>query len=684
MKWNFRVCNILILIILSIVVVGCQSAEPVTIESLLKEMVDRDQLARLDEPAYTCGQFSSYDRRSTSPDADGWFANRDWDNYVRTEQRDGRTEHVMMDSKGPGAIVRVWLTMSGSGSGRGTLRIYLDGEDTPAIEGNVFDVVSRGMLADAPLSQGVSPLTEELQQGHNLYFPIPYADSCKVTFEKVGEGSFYYLINYRTYEPGTQVETFSFQAKQRAENEIASVLEKLASSDRGSTESWKTEALSGNLAPGKSKSITVSGPAAIRRILLNIDADDLDQALRSTVLKIEFDGNQTVWAPVGDFFGTGHQLHPYQSWYTEVAQDGTLGCWWVMPYQQQAKVTVLNLGQQMVDIKTAQVSAGAWDWDHRSLYFHSTWKELYNARTLGATGEDVNFVTVTGQGKYVGDTLTIFNGGWDWWGEGDEKIYVDGEDFPSHFGTGTEDYYGYAWCRPERFVAPFHAQPCGDGNLEPGFAVNSRWRALDAIPFNESIRMDMELWHWQETKVNYAPTTFWYARPGAVSNISPAPEEVTRPVAREREDIVEISRVEGAIEGESLEVLDVSAGFTQIQGLGDRWSDDRQLWWLGADTGSKLVLNLPCDHAGRYTINAGLTYARDYGIVTIRLNGKVLKEDLNLYNPELQWKEITLGDAELNQGNNRLEIEITGADPDAIKEYMFGLDYVRLTDFSGS
>ena len=45
----------------------------------------------------------------------------------------------------------------------------------------------------------------------------------------------------------------------------------------------------------------------------------------------------------------------------------------------------------------------------------------------------------------VGDTLALHNGAAAWWGEGDEKIFVDGETFPSHFGTGSEDYYGYSF-----------------------------------------------------------------------------------------------------------------------------------------------------------------------------------------------------------------------------------------------
>ena len=94
-------------------------------------------------------------------------------------------------------------------------------------------------------------------------------------------------------------------------------------------------------------------------------------------------------------------------------------------------------------------------------------------------------------------------------GEGDEKVYVDGETFPSHFGTGTEDYYGYAWGRYEPWINhPFVAQPLGDGcYAHIGLAPNTRVRSLDAIPFIWRLRFDMELFDWSNIHLNYAPIT---------------------------------------------------------------------------------------------------------------------------------------------------------------------------------
>lgn len=296
--------------------------------------------------------------------------------------------------------------------------------------------------------------------------------------------------------------------------------------------------LEGSILPGKEKSLTINGQRAIRSMTFQVRANDLPQALRSTILKIEFDGAQTVWCPTGDFFGTGYHVRPHSTWYTGVSDDNTLSCYWVMPFAKQAKISILNLGSQPVELTRGRILSSAWNWDDRSCHFHAAWKQWpeietqSNEKSRDRGAFDLNWITVNGQGTYVGDVLTLFNTAKAWWGEGDEKIYVDGEAFPSHIGTGTEDYYGYAWCKPNFFESAFHAQPSGDGNLVPGFTVNSRYRALDAIPFKKSLKFDMELWHWARTTMSYAPTTLWYARPGATWDVEPDAEEAKRAIPR--------------------------------------------------------------------------------------------------------------------------------------------------------
>ena len=672
---------------------GAES-KTITFRSLLEEMIDRDCIARLPEPAYTCRQFSSYDRNSTEPGSPTWWANWDRSYFVRIEDNNGRKEHVMMDAEGPGAVVRIWATWHGPGGGQfsnGTLRFYFDDNPKPTIEGPTEDLISKGLLVAEPLSRSVSPETPYKHRGHNLYLPIPYAKRCKITYETdvlIDEGArkgeaLYYQINYRTYEPGTKVESFSMNDLQQQRSTLDQVQQMLKENKCAGLDNLSKDTLEGTIRPSGESSVTINGQKAIRAMQFQLQAEDLPQALRSTVIKIAFDGENTVWCPVGDFFGTGYHLHPYSTWYTSVSKDGKLTCYWIMPFRKEAKISILNLGSQSVKLTHGQILSDSWDWDNRSCYFHAVWKQWPDVETQSNENSkdhgafDLNWITVHGKGAYVGDVLTLFNTANTWWGEGDEKIYVDGEHFPSHIGTGSEDYYGYAWCKPEYFESAFHAQPCGEGNLKPGFSVNLRFRSLDAVPFEKSIKFDMELWHWAKTTMSYAPTTFWYARPGAKWDVKPNPKEAKRSIPRSVEDIVKPRMVKNAIEGETLKVLECSGGTTEVQTIPTvGWSNNRQLWWKNAKENDRLVVEFDIEKAGNYDITIGTTKAVDYGIVTVAINSETKLDSIDLYNQSVIAEDVKLPPCRLNSDKNKLQVTILGANPSAVKSHMFGLDFI--------
>jgi two-component sensor histidine kinase len=125
------------------------------------------------------------------------FANGVAGQFIRTEQHAGRTEFVMAEMDGPGAILRLW---SANPDGAGTVRIYIDDLETPALEEDFLKLTSAG-LACFP-----APFSGRRALGANLYFPMPYQSRCKVTSSKPG---FYYHVGYRTYPEGTEVEPFS-------------------------------------------------------------------------------------------------------------------------------------------------------------------------------------------------------------------------------------------------------------------------------------------------------------------------------------------------------------------------------------------------------------------------------------------------------------------------------------------
>jgi len=507
----------------------------ITLETLLNEMMDREQLAKFPEPDYTLKQFSSYDRMSRIPEHYTWFANSDNNYFIRTEYKNERREFVLFDAEGPGAVVRIWTTFYRYDK-KGTLRFYFDHEPEPRIEGKPIDLISGGKLVGAPLSFSVSEETVFERLGHNLYLPVPYSKHLKITYESDsivdardgitdnpvitwGGKILYYQINYRTYKPGVKVKTFEMQDLTTYSQTIQETLNKIKNCDRGFADlELQTETFSKKLYPGWKEHITIEGEHALRLLQFRLKADNLEQALRSTVITASFDGQRTIWAPAGDFFGAGYKIIPAKTWYQEVKSDGTLDVFWIMPFKDSCVVSFINYGEQYVEIE-GKIATSQWKWDSRSMYFGSSWYQSTRMNTREKS--DINYTSLNGQGVFVGDGITLFDYSPTWWGEGDEKVYVDNEKFPSHFGTGTEDYYGYAWSRPEKFIHPFIAQPEGSGNLAAGYTVNMRYRTLDAIPFHERLQFDMEMWHPRDTIINHAPVTYWYIKPNGSCEIQP-------------------------------------------------------------------------------------------------------------------------------------------------------------------
>jgi len=652
----------------------------VSLESLLKEMTDRDAFAKYPDPYFTCKQFSSYDRATISKDQPGWFANWDRGMFIRKETTDNREEYVMMDTEGPGAIVRFWMTFGTKQAGHGILRIYIDDNPQPVIIGEAFDILSGNILAEKPLASSVSELSLYEQRGHNLYLPIPYAQRCKVTYQvnpenQANVNDVFYNINYRTYI--SPVKTVSFSAMELKKNQklISTVNKRLLAMERGVEKMKLFElALNHHLKAGESKSFVIEGANAIRHIVMRLKANEKEQALRSTVLEISFDGETTVWTPVGDFFGVGYHPLYTNTWFSHTTTHGQMESFWIMPFSKNCTITLHNLGQQEVTIYNAGVNYGKWKWDERSMYFGVSWRQ-YTHVNAGAYEQamDLNFAMLEGKGVYAGDGVTLFNtASHTWWGEGDEKVYVDGETFPSHIGTGTEDYYGYAWGLPATFTDhPYITQPDGSGNLEPGYVVNTRYRALDKIPFAKSLQFDMELFQWTKTRINYAPVAYWYVLPGGKSMLKEDISGAKEKVALKRGDIYS-AKLAICIEGENMEMVNISGGEMQYQAHG-RWSNGMQLYLWNIKTGDKAEFQFDCDYPGEYQFIGLFTIAPDYGKFNIYLNGNKITNNLDLQHSGVDVKEVNLRQVTLRQGWNTFTVELSEF-PKGQSVCCFGID----------
>ncbi len=645
--------------------------ETLSYADLVKRLIDLERLATLPAAGETCRQASSWDRASQYDAASGkyvqWDANGDGGHVIRQEG----DVAVLAEMDGPGCIWRTWSARAQDGR----VKIYLDGQETPAV-----DLPFKSYFTGDTAPFAYPALSYDLNQhgcsGQNLYFPIPYQKSCKIVAEK-GWGNYYHFV-YTTYPAGTRVPTFSTALA--AENAAAlAQVERFQQTQLGTDPAGRRagEELVSDLAvvaPGQAERLELTGPRAITAIrgrLKFANREDEMAALRRLVLRITFDGAEQpqVWCPLGDFFGSAPGLNPYKSLPLGMSEAWSYA-YWYMPFATQAVVELVNEDHveravefELVHAPLARDFAGLG-------HFHCQWHR--DARELPADRwPDWSLLETQGRGRFCGVNLHIWNPQGGWWGEGDEKFFVDGEKFPSTFGTGSEDYFGYAWGHPGLFQRAYHCQTMTSDNR--GHQSLSRWHITDNVPFQTSFEACIEKYFTTEEKgTEYAAAVCWYLAPGGVDAYAPVPVD--------RRDGYYVNK---PLKAGGFRILSAPAGNLQTQGLrgfGDHaWQNGDQLWWTGAKPGDKLELAIPVARAGRYEVSAFLTKARDYGIVQLSLDGQKAGEAIDLYNPDvIPTGPTPLGIFELSAGDHTLAVEIVGANDQAVKSYMFGLDVLQL------
>jgi len=649
------------------------AAEQLGYADLVKRLADLEHLATLPPEGERTAQWSSYDRTSRYDEASGrylgWDANADGHGFIR---RDGNLQ-VLAEMKGPGGIWRMWSATPKEGR----VRIYLDDETEPAVD-----------LPFAAYFDGRHPpfhrkaLVHRAAMGWNNYTPIPFQKSCRIVAED-GWGD-YYHFTYTRFPEGTRVPTFRMNLAPEEAAALDEMDRRLREcGPRTPRDPIGPDRFEGTLGPGDHHTIRRSGPGAITLIRARIDAlpaHEAEAALRELTLEITWDGEDrpAVWTPLGDFFGTAPGLNTYRSLPCGLTEDGWFYANWFMPFDRSFELRLMNEGRVARSV-TLEVTTERLRRDGAAYgRFHAKWHRDEFLHTEPERWLDWPVLKTAGRGRYVGVMLHVWNPRGAWWGEGDEKFFVDGETFPSIFGTGSEDYFGYAWCCPDLFQHAFHNQTRNDGNNKGHISVN-RWHVADQVPFQKSLEVYLEKYFPNTRPTLYAATAYWYLAPGGYDPYALAPVEQRVGYAR----AFVYPEIPGALEGERLKVLSCTGGRAVVQdmsGWGDQWSHDAQLWWIEGRPGARLDLELPVATNGSYAVAVRLTRARDYGVVRFRLDGRPVGEEVDLYDPRVVPTElIELGVHALEAGQHVLTVEITGKPPDALPAYMFGLDYVKLT-----
>ncbi|BDD07605.1 hypothetical protein FUAX_00370 [Fulvitalea axinellae] len=501
-----------------------------TFEEVVRRYVDMKQLATLPAEGEKSYMISSYDRRSEYDKKTGqyvnWSANKDGDGYVRKEGEATVLAHI----KGTGFVNRIWSALPKDGA----LTLIVDGKEVVSMPAkHWFDG------KHAPFNYPGFVYTSA--KGKNNYVPICFQKELIIKAEK--DWGKFYQINYTLLPKGSKVPAFkgSFgpkehQALQEIETMMASVAEKTPFANPDS----KTESNTFKFGSEESKEIfSATGSKAVTRLVVDILKNNyVDDLTRNFDIEIYWDGAQTpsVKCPLGAFFGaTEHdwnQLSQFEA--VPLGISGTrMYSNWYMPFGKSAKIILTNKSQRAISLKTAVTTAP--NTETPKGYFHVLWepdlKQIEQQRW-----PDRQLLDLKGQGRFCGMTLTVYNpisgmenghklpsmsAQW-WWGEGDEKFYVDGEKFPSTFGTGTEDYFGYAWGWPVEFSKPFHSQTYTTAkNLSekdaPHFVKNgnrlvslNRFQVMENVPFTKSFFATMEQYYPDNRPIKYHAAMYYY------------------------------------------------------------------------------------------------------------------------------------------------------------------------------
>ena len=442
--------------------------------------------------------------------------------FVLEEDDQGRT--ILFDTEGPGVVTRIWLThfsvRNANNEGAdslvqspGDILFYFDGEEAARVEMSIQEFFAG---ETAPFLSPFVLDADHSSGGFVSSIPVAFEEHLRiVTTESIP----YLQVNaYRLLEGDAEsldpdeIDTGELQRQVDAWTNAEPPL----TSEQGRTESQTLTA-----AAGAPLTLVVrGGPATVSRLTLTPDAPlGVNPPL---TLQINVDGGDPeVDAPLADFFETS--LSPVESLGRVIGYDGD--AYYVtfpMPYEQEVAVTVLVEGggdPVAFDVELETVPghpAG-------DLRFHAAFSE---SNMTPDDGDHPVFET-QGRGHLVGSSMVLcciedcsFLGPRFAHLEGDERIYIDGADFPQLHGTGAEDYFNSGfYYAAGTYHQPTHGMtfetssgvpedPYGNGAFD--CAQQYRLQLTDAVPFRESLRFDLERGPTSNLHTYFRSVGYWY------------------------------------------------------------------------------------------------------------------------------------------------------------------------------
>ncbi len=433
----------------------------------------------------------------------------------------------------------------------------------------------------------------------------------------------------------------------------------------------------------------IDGPGVIRHIWLTFSEAKPNwlskvgaAAPDEVVLRMYWDGadKPAVEAPLGDFFaaGFGHRAEVNSA--PVIVQGGdSYNCFWAMPFFKSARITVTNESDKPLAALYYQIDyTREKDLDPKSAYFCAQYRQEFPT----VKGRDYLIADIQGHGQYVGTVMSVRSRSPQWFGEGDDKFYVDGAQTPTMWGTGTEDYFLNAWGMEKGTYAYFGVtQLSGEWLGDLGdWGTMYRWHIADAVRFTTSLRLEIEHKGWMsadetstgkveghvERDDDFATVAFWYqqGQPKRFAQMPPLKDRKLPSI-----DVVHEGK-------ELLKAAKMDGGGASLQN-GDQWTGEGQVFFQGAKPGDWIEMRFDVAKEEYRRLIMPLTRSYDYGTYRILLDGKPVGDPVDLFSPKIEVHEQNLGDQTLSAGEHALRLECTGKNP-LSSGCKLGVDSVRL------
>ena len=389
----------------------------------------------------------------------------------------------------------------------------------------------------------------------------------------------------------------------------------------------------------------LAGPGQIQHIWFTVNAQDGNYP-RAMVLRMYWDGESqpSVETPLGDFFAVGHGLRRVvDSIPVAVTSDGKgYNCYWRMPFRTNARIALTNEGAHELCVY--------WQFDWMAFreaprdlrYFHARYRQEFPAKPFAP----YTIFEGRGEGHYVGTVFSLQSSFGSWFGESDDRFYVDGEEEPSIVGTGTEDYFNDAW-NLRLFTHPYVGVTIKEPNAEDCRFTAYRWHIPAPVTFTRALKVEIERRSYCEVidpktgartqyDFKYRPdfcssVAFWYQKEPAAPlwAFPPLSERINPEVFVEVTDLADrITASEG---------VRVAARSNRIANLKRflKVENDRRGAWF----------EIPCTvpEAGKYSVSVFQCLSQSGGTWSVVLRGPageiVLDKAMDFYDPFLAVKE---------------------------------------------